>query len=195
MSPQKSPRKCTLCDKKIQSQKELNQHTIDDHNYKSICTKWPCSKQFLSVEARKKHDLIHGTQRFTCASCGKGFIYQSEFSLHSLVHSETKPFTCPYLGCVRKYKMDPVYRRYIKAHSNPPPKVHFENEGCHYDGNQKGLKQHMLGYGPPTIPCGFCAVMFHFCSKKVTYGYRTQQEGLIYKLFIFVHTLGFTFTT
>ena len=35
----KSPRKCSLCDKKFHSQKELNQHAIDDHNYKFMCTK------------------------------------------------------------------------------------------------------------------------------------------------------------
>ena len=78
-----------------------------------------------------------------------------------------------------------------KAHRNPP-KVLCEIKFCHYDGDQKGLKQHMLGHGPPTIPCGFCAMMFHFHSQKnVTYGYRVQQEGLVYKLFIFVCTLQY----
>ena len=78
--------------------------------------------------------------KFTCANCGKGFIYESELSLHSLVYAETRPFTCPYPDCDRKYKMDLEYRRYIKAHRNPPPKVHCKIKGCHYNGDQKGLK-------------------------------------------------------
>ena len=137
-----------------------------------MCTKQPCSKQFSSVEARKNMRSYMELQSSHVLIVAKDSYIKVNFFFTLWYTLKHKSFMCPYPDYDRKYKMDPEYRRHIKAHRNPPSEVHCEIKGCHFDGDQKGLMQHILGYGPTTMPCGFCPAMLHFHSQKVMYGYR-----------------------
>ena len=134
--------------------------------------------------------------KFTCANCGKGFIYESELSVHSSVHSETKPFTCPYPGCNRKYKNRSQVQRHIKTHRNLSPKVHCKIEGCHYSGDQKGLKQQCWVMVHPLYPVDFVQQ----CSIFIAKGSHIWIENItgrisVQTILFLLHTVAFTFST
>ena len=46
---------CTLCGKKFECQKDLNDHTMDDHSYRFLCHKSTCGREFSSKATLNKH--------------------------------------------------------------------------------------------------------------------------------------------
>ena len=67
---------CTLCGKKFECQKDLNDHTTDDHSYRFLCHKRTSEREFSSKASLNKHALTHMPPRYSCTTCGHGFKFQ-----------------------------------------------------------------------------------------------------------------------
>ena len=83
-------KKCTLCKQTFTSQKDLNVHTQDFHNYKFMCKHQKCGKIFSSESSLKKHELHHSKMKFKCNVCCRSFPFQSELNSHQAIHSVEK---------------------------------------------------------------------------------------------------------
>ena len=50
---------CTLCRKQFVRWLELNRHTVEDHDYKFLCSRRTCKKSFTSKSTLDKHSITH----------------------------------------------------------------------------------------------------------------------------------------
>ena len=119
---------CTLCGKKFKCQKDLNDHTMDDHSYRFLCHKRTCGGELSSKAALNKHALTHMPPRYLCTTCGHGFKFQYQLRNHSNTHTDFQ-IKCRYPRCWRVYKSESEYNRHYKLHktayqeSDVPPVV------------------------------------------------------------------------
>ena len=99
---------CTLCGKKLSSQKDLSDHTTDVHSYRFLCPKRSCGKDFSSKATSDKHALTHQLPRYSCTKCGHGFRFQYKLNNHSNTHTDFQ-IKCRYPRCGRVYKSESEY--------------------------------------------------------------------------------------
>ena len=112
-----SYKKCSLCLKKFPTQKDLNNHTIIDHdNYHFLRKHRKCGKSFISESGLKRHELQHSSMDYKCTVCNREFAFESELNNHKTIHSEEKHFKCQYPRCNGAYKTKPEYQRHYKTH-------------------------------------------------------------------------------
>ena len=104
-----------LCGKKFKCQKDLNDHTTDDHSYRFLCHKRTCRREFSSKAALNKHALTHMPPRYSCTTCGHGFKFQYQLRNHPNTHTDFQ-IKCRYPRCGRVYKSDSEYNRHYKLH-------------------------------------------------------------------------------
>ncbi|XP_042628015.1 zinc finger protein 574-like isoform X1 [Cyprinus carpio] len=105
---------CPLCDKRFFQPTSLKRHMLIHQGGESqerkvrgrgkgrgqssdgrlhICPECPASFKF---EAQlNSHRLLHTSHPFPCNVCGEAFIRRKELDLHSLIHQDKEPKTCP----------------------------------------------------------------------------------------------------
>ena len=111
----RTEKSCTLCGKKFECRKNLNDHTTDDHSYRFLCHKRTCGREFSSKAALNKHALTHMPPRYSCTTCGHGFKFQYQLRNHSNTHTDFQ-IKCRYPRCGRVYKSESEYNRHYKLH-------------------------------------------------------------------------------
>ncbi|XP_016123206.1 zinc finger protein 574-like isoform X1 [Sinocyclocheilus grahami] len=108
---------CPLCDKRFFQPTSLKRHMLIHQGGESqerkvrgrgkgrgqssdgrlhICPECPASFKFESQ--LKSHRLLHTSHPFPCNVCGEAFIRRKELDLHSLIHQDKEPKTCPNCG-------------------------------------------------------------------------------------------------
>ncbi|XP_059363646.1 zinc finger protein 574-like isoform X2 [Carassius carassius] len=108
---------CPLCDKRFFQPTSLKRHMLIHQGGQSqerrvrgrgkgkgqssdgrlhICPECPASFKFESQ--LKSHRLLHTSHPFPCNVCGEAFIRRKELDLHSLIHQDKEPKTCPNCG-------------------------------------------------------------------------------------------------
>ncbi|XP_052474602.1 zinc finger protein 574 isoform X1 [Carassius gibelio] len=108
---------CPLCDKRFFQPTSLKRHMlihqggqIQERRVRGrgkgrgqssdgrlhICPECPASFKFESQ--LKSHRLLHTSHPFPCNVCGEAFIRRKELDLHSLIHQDKEPKTCPNCG-------------------------------------------------------------------------------------------------
>ena len=149
-------KKCTLYKQTFTSQKDLNVHTQDFHNYKFICKHRKCGKIFSSESSLKKHELRHSEMKFKCNVCCRSFPFQSELNSHQAVHSEEKNFKCSYPRCQGEYKTKEEYNRHYKTHR--PSSEHHQCPVCKkVFTKKKYLREHKQAHtGELQFNCDIC---------------------------------------
>ncbi len=77
------------------------------------CTFEGCSKVFASRWSLTRHVRSHtGERPFYCGTCGKSFVQKSSLSRHEQTHQSSKVWVCPYLRCMKKFKL----KEYLDIH-------------------------------------------------------------------------------
>ncbi|KAJ7578994.1 hypothetical protein C8J56DRAFT_718655, partial [Mycena floridula] len=51
-----------------------------------------------------------------CPQCSKGFKHPSDLRIHLMVHTDEKPFRCPYPRCGLGFNVKSNMARHAKAH-------------------------------------------------------------------------------
>ncbi|XP_037310154.2 zinc finger protein 239-like [Pungitius pungitius] len=99
-----------------------------------LCTK--CGKYFktknsLLAHVRRAHSV---DQPYVCDTCGRRFIYESEFKKHKRVHSDEKPFSCE--TCGKKFKFSSGLKIHMHIHTGERAyyceKTFTENSGLKF---------------------------------------------------------------
>ncbi|XP_037310110.2 zinc finger protein 239-like [Pungitius pungitius] len=85
-----------------------------------LCKK--CGKYFkhtnsLLAHVRRAHSV--NNQPYVCDTCGRRFIYESEFKKHKRVHSDEKPFSCK--TCGKKFKCISSLNGHMHIHTGERP--------------------------------------------------------------------------
>ena len=109
-------RQCTLCRKQIARQLELNRHTVEDHDYKFLCSWHTCKMSITSKSALDKHSITHKPPYFMCSMCNKEFFQKYQMKSHKNVHNLDKEFRCLYPRCNHVYKSQGEYNCHYRSH-------------------------------------------------------------------------------
>ncbi|XP_076288024.1 zinc finger Y-chromosomal protein [Lasioglossum baleicum] len=87
---------CTVCNKKLQSQKNLDNH-MQQHSQKFICEH--CGLGLTRKSGLRKHIRTHsGEKSFSCQICQKTFASATSRKVHLLTHSGVRPYVCTICG-------------------------------------------------------------------------------------------------
>ncbi|XP_029730915.2 zinc finger protein 850 [Aedes albopictus] len=166
---------CELCPQRCNSEKTLNLHMNRHKGIRSLpCRRTEgCTKMFLDVTIRRKHEEIcgqdvlasicsicgatfrhrsnlqihmtrHGEPKFPCEQCDKRFHSKAGLQKHSSVHSDARNYECKVCG--KRFKSHEANRVHQRIHTQEKPYV------CHICGTaftyNCSLKAHLeKGHG------------------------------------------------
>ena len=159
-------RQCTLCRKQFARQLELNRHTVEDHDYKFLCSWCTCKKSFTSKSALDKHSITHNPPpHFMCSKCSKEFFWKYQMESNKNVHDLEKEFRCLYPKCNHVYKSHGEYNHHYRSHCRKYEE--FQCQDCDKTFTEKkNLDQHMeLHTDNFKEVCKTCGKRFHWKSS------------------------------
>lgn len=79
------------------------------------------SFQSLDLSLREQSDMIESKRQIECLICGKIFTEKGNYSIHMRVHTQEKPFACPYIDCDETFKAHGHLKDHMKKHFNIKP--------------------------------------------------------------------------
>ncbi|KAK7147552.1 hypothetical protein R3I94_010163 [Phoxinus phoxinus] len=187
---------CPLCDKRFFQPTSLKRHMLihqgkpqerrvrgrgkgrgqssDGHLH--ICPECPASFKFESQ--LKSHRLLHTSHPFPCNVCGEAFIRRKELDLHSLIHQDKEPKTCPNCGSqflnqtvldthLQRCTGEETGRRRYKGQGRGKVGGQLECDMCgHRCVTQDGLDLHRLSHtGQTPLRCPLTPCRRRFASS------------------------------
>ena len=143
---------CGSCDKKFYDQDKLQSHFENIHAEKTHICEY-CDKAFGRYQSMILHkQTVHIDERernFICDICGKGYIMQSNLTVHKRIHSpnykgtvEQKEFLCSHCPKIfsRKHYLD----RHIQALHSDNKRYKCKEKDCDYQTMKKEtLEKHV----------------------------------------------------
>ena len=130
------PFKCTECDKSFGGKQNLKTHNNLFHKLLDrvlVCDIDGCGKQFRSQKAFDMHQRYrHILSNLVCdhPNCGFKTYCRSSYDNHMIKHSDDRPFQCPIVGCLKRYKTKGNFEIHVKGHTNAEDKYRCAHEGC-----------------------------------------------------------------
>ncbi|CAL4181883.1 unnamed protein product [Meganyctiphanes norvegica] len=142
------PYKCTDCGKGFKRMDALRVHSTthsDDRPF--ICENKLkcdlCTKTFLNPEKMVAHKLWHDGDEnpYKCTDCGKGFNNLYTMRMHSITHTDDRPFICEI--CAKGFKVKTYLNEHFREfHSDDK---HHKCTTCEFStASKKVINRHML---------------------------------------------------
>ncbi|KAK9960776.1 hypothetical protein ABG768_008611 [Culter alburnus] len=141
-----------------------------------ICPECPASFKFESQ--LRSHRLLHTSHPFPCNVCGEAFIRRKELDLHSLIHQDKEPKTCPNCGSqflnqtvldthLQRCTGEETGRRRYKGQGRGKVGGQLECDMCgHRCVTQDGLDLHRLSHtGQTPLRCPLTPCRRRFASS------------------------------
>ena len=94
----------------------LNARTLNEHQYKFLCSLHKCRKEVLSTATLRKHEKRHKDCAFVYEKCTAAFPYASELEQHAYIHGEDQQLKCKYPNCNAKYKTRYKHDHHYRQH-------------------------------------------------------------------------------
>ncbi|XP_077065980.1 zinc finger protein 574 isoform X2 [Siphateles boraxobius] len=187
---------CPLCDKRFFQPTSLKRHMLihqgkpqerrgrgrgkgrgqSSDGRLHICPECPASFKFESQ--LKSHRLLHTSHPFPCNVCGEAFIRRKELDLHSLIHQDKEPKTCPNCGSqflnqtvldthLQRCTGEETGRRRYKGQGRGKVGGQLECDMCgHRCVTQDGLDLHRLSHtGQTPLRCPLTPCRRRFASS------------------------------
>ena len=84
------------------------------------CRHKNCTKKYISKYSLQRHFLIchNKSKRFTCKACKKYFSSNQILQEHSFIHTNEKPLSCPFEGCLQVFRQSSQLTSHKKTHFN-----------------------------------------------------------------------------
>ncbi|KAG1947773.1 zinc finger protein 574 isoform X2 [Pimephales promelas] len=187
---------CPLCDKRFFQPTSLKRHMLihqgkpperrvrgrgkgrgqSNDGRLHICPECPASFKFETQ--LKSHRLLHTSHPFPCNVCGEAFIRRKELDLHSLIHQDKEPKTCPNCGSqflnqavldthLQRCTGEETGRRRYKGQGRGKVGGQLECDMCgHRCVTQDGLDLHRLSHtGQTPLRCPLTPCRRRFASS------------------------------
>lgn len=75
----------------------------------------------IDLKLVENNEVKESKKTFNCNICGKIFGEKGNFSIHMRVHTQEKPFVCPYINCDETFKAHGHLKDHMKKHFNVKP--------------------------------------------------------------------------
>ena len=131
--------RCPLCNKSVNSKKELNDHHRAEHEGVKCPT---CSKIFPTADAYKRHRYVHrAPANYKCEICNKILPFKSDLTRHLKTHVEEKKWLCAHPTCGKDFKRKADLDLHAVVHSGV---IHRCTEpGCSFSSvDPRNVKRH-----------------------------------------------------
>lgn len=88
-----------------------------------ICPHEGCGRRFHAQFSLNRHSIIHSeTKRFSCKYCGKGFSLGQYLREHQYRHTKELPYECGVAGCTKRFRQAGKLSLHRKTHPEYVPK-------------------------------------------------------------------------
>lgn len=88
-----------------------------------ICPYEGCGRRFRAQFSLNRHSIIHSeTKRFSCKYCGKGFSLGQYLREHQYRHTKELPYECGVAGCTKRFRQAGKLSLHRKTHPEYVPK-------------------------------------------------------------------------
>ena len=161
----KDPRsfKCSECDKRTNTLRELNAHYIANHR-KVKCD--ICDRSFNMPGALRKHRYtqIEEKSQYRCRTCSKTFPFESQLKSHRHVHRRNCNYICASANCGKSFKHPGDLAAHAKSHGEQHKCAH-----CNYSHSDiRNLKSHLRTHSRNApFTCKLCEVKFVHSNQLV----------------------------
>lgn len=119
--------KCTICDRKLATLRDLRKHYPSSHDSKPQYACMECPKTYLIFRSFRIHALLHRDKdKYQCSICQRKFSQNLILQTHLKIHSSERNYICPMCG--KSFKSSAQLGRHRKTHS--PDKFRYSCEIC-----------------------------------------------------------------
>ena len=173
----KDPRsfKCSKCDHRTTSLRELNRHFIATHR-KVQCD--ICNKSFNTPAAMCKHRYTHVEEdsQFKCRSCEKLFPFESQLKSHWHMHRRGHNYMCASANCTKSFKHPGDLAAHAKSHGMTHNCAH-----CSYTNSDlRNLKLHLHTHSRDTpFKCKLCDACFVHSNQLVRHHSKCPKNIMV----------------
>ena len=161
----KDPRtfKCSECDKRTTTLRELNAHYIANHRRVKCDI---CDKSFNTPGALRKHRYTHVEEKsqYRCRTCSKIFPFESQLKSHRNVHRRNRNYICASANCGKSFKHPGDLAAHAKSHGEQHKCAH-----CNYSHSDiRNLKSHLRTHTRNApFTCKLCDARFVHSNQLV----------------------------
>ena len=148
--------KCSKCDTRTSSLKELNALFIETHCQVNCDI---CGKVFNTPGSLRKHRYSHVEEdsQYKCRSCDKMFQFESQLKSHRHMHRHSRNYICASANCGKSFKHPGDLSAHAKSHGKPHKCVHCDYENT----DMRNLKSHQRTHSRVAIfKCKLCRECF-----------------------------------
>ncbi|XP_063289954.1 zinc finger protein 850-like [Pelobates fuscus] len=112
--------KCSKCKECFKLRSSLFEHHQKVHRKEKPFSCAECGKSFVFATRLRKHEKVHSRKKpFSCTECGKSFTRYSHLVLHERIHTGDKPFSCP--ECQKCFASKYSLNSHKKLHMSEKP--------------------------------------------------------------------------
>ena len=148
--------KCSKCDTRTSSLKQLNAHFIKTHRQVNCDI---CGKGFNTPGSLRKHHYTHIEEdsQYKCRSCDRMFPFKSQLKSHHHMHRHSRNYICAAANCDKSFKHSGDLAAHAKSHGKPHKCTHCDYENT----DMRNLKSHQRTHSRvATFRCKLCGECF-----------------------------------
>ncbi|XP_060074906.1 uncharacterized protein LOC132554600 [Ylistrum balloti] len=151
---------CTICNKQLPSQKNLQRHMVSKHPSGLSNTEFSCGtcgKIYPSKLSLQVHVRMHNATEHACPVCNKLFHRPAYLRRHMVIHTDENPYRCPY--CSKDFTSQNLLKPHIRTHTGNKP---FQCDVCGMRFTQQAqLTSHKKQHAPDkAFKCDDCGMEF-----------------------------------
>ena len=155
--------KCSVCDGRFPSLRELNAHYIQNHRNVNCDI---CGKAFSTPSSLRKHCYSHidDKEQWQCRTCDKRFLFESQLKSHRHSHRRARYYKCVSANCNRSFKHPGDLAAHVRSHGITHNCAH-----CSYSNTDiRNLRSHMRVHSiEAPFTCKACGQKFVHSNQLV----------------------------